>query len=287
MTSNLWRISATVAVGAAGLCTALAAQRNSTVPQPMADSLRPVAVPTPSRGALVDKPAAVMPTVPAGFTVSVYAELQAPRMMVYAPNGDLFVSSPADQQHHRAARCQQRRRLRAARRLRAGRARRRGAAPQAARPAQAARARAGAAAAAAPVNPAVNGPVLGASAPACAPPPAFHTPGPGTLAAPFGMAFNNGYLYVGNTGSLVRYRYTQRRSAGAGRAREAARPARWRPFHAQHRLQPRRHEDVRRRRIAVEQQRRRGLPPRGHPRVQPGRHPAIASTRPASAIRSD
>ena len=36
-----------------------------------------------------------MPIVPAGFTVTTYAELQAPRMMVYAPNGDLFVSSPA------------------------------------------------------------------------------------------------------------------------------------------------------------------------------------------------
>jgi glucose/arabinose dehydrogenase len=52
------------------------------------------------------------------------------------------------------------------------------------------------------------GPILGASAPACAAPPAFNNPGPGELAAPFGMAFNNGYLYVGNTGSLVRYRYT-------------------------------------------------------------------------------
>src|SRR6185503_7935899 len=37
----------------------------------------------------------LMPIVPAGFTVTTYAELQAPRMMVYAPNGDLFVSSPA------------------------------------------------------------------------------------------------------------------------------------------------------------------------------------------------
>jgi hypothetical protein len=36
----------------------------------------------------------VNPSVPAGFTLSVYAELPAPRMMVYAPNGDLFVSSP-------------------------------------------------------------------------------------------------------------------------------------------------------------------------------------------------
>ena len=32
--------------------------------------------------------------------------------------------------------------------------------------------------------------------------------GPGTLAAPFGLAFHDGYLYVGNTASLVRYKYT-------------------------------------------------------------------------------
>jgi glucose/arabinose dehydrogenase len=30
---------------------------------------------------------------------------------------------------------------------------------------------------------------------------------PGTLAAPFGLAFHDGYLYVGNTASLVRYKY--------------------------------------------------------------------------------
>jgi glucose/arabinose dehydrogenase len=48
----------------------------------------------------------------------------------------------------------------------------------------------------------------GAAAPPCAPPPAFAERGPGTLAAPFGMAFHDGYLYVGNTGSIVRYKYT-------------------------------------------------------------------------------
>src|SRR4029453_4528699 len=63
--------------------------------QPMADRLAPGGVARPSRGTLVEKPSALMPMVPAGFTVSVYAELQAPRLMVYAPNGDLFVSSPA------------------------------------------------------------------------------------------------------------------------------------------------------------------------------------------------
>ena len=77
------------------------------------------ASPKPSRPA--PKPEGVTPSVPAGFTVSDYAELQAPRMMVYAPNGDLFVSSPRRQQHHGAARRQQRRRVRGARRLCAGR----------------------------------------------------------------------------------------------------------------------------------------------------------------------
>jgi glucose/arabinose dehydrogenase len=57
------------------------------------------------------------------------------------------------------------------------------------------------------VNLGINGAILGASAPACAQPPAFQ-PGPGTLASPFGLAFNNGYLYVGNTASIVRYKYT-------------------------------------------------------------------------------
>ena len=88
-----YRISAVLAVGAL-FCTVLVAQRNSAVPQPQAGGLPPVAAARPSRGAMVDKPTGVMPTGLAGFTVSVYAELQAPRMMVYAPNGDLFVSSP-------------------------------------------------------------------------------------------------------------------------------------------------------------------------------------------------
>ena len=50
--------------------------------------------------------------------------------------------------------------------------------------------------------------MLGANAPACTPPPDFVQKGPGEISAPFGIAFNNGYLYVGNTASLVRYRYS-------------------------------------------------------------------------------
>jgi len=63
MKSNLCRITATVAVGVAGFVTVLAGQR-TVPPQPMADSLPPVGVARPSFGTLVDKPAAVLPTVP-------------------------------------------------------------------------------------------------------------------------------------------------------------------------------------------------------------------------------
>lgn len=196
----LHRISATLAVGVLALCTVLVAQRPAAPPQPQAQRLPPIGPARPNRGALVDKPAAVTPSVPAGFTVSVYAELQAPRMMVYAPNGDLFVSSPAannitvfrDANNDGVFEA---RSVFAQGEVPAGRG---GGAPPAPAPPRTPP----------PVNPAINGPILGASAPACVPPPPFNNRGPGTLAAPFGMAFHDGYLYVGNTGSLVRYKYS-------------------------------------------------------------------------------
>src|SRR5438477_78760 len=210
--SNLWRISATVAIGVAGFCAVLVGQRPTVPPQPVADRLSPVGVPRPNFGTLVDRPTSVMPTVPAGFTVSVYAELQAPRLMVYAPNGDLFVSSPAANNITV---------LRDANNdgvfeSRSVYAQGEVAPPRGGGPAGGA-ARGGgpgrggpppAPAPAAVPNPEVNGPILGAAAPACVPPPPFANKGPGTLAAPFGMAFHDGYLYVGNTGSIVRYKYT-------------------------------------------------------------------------------
>jgi glucose/arabinose dehydrogenase len=197
-------------------CAFLVAQKNAALPQPRADTLPPVAVPTANRGAMVPKPEGLMPTVPAGFTVSVYAELQAPRMMVYAPNGDLFVSSPAAYTitvfrdanndgvfESRSVYAQ------------GEPPQRRGGGGGGGRPGGG-RPGAGAAGGGPPpppppptgVNPEINGPVLGASAPPCTPPPAFHTPGPGTLTQPFGLAFHDGYLYVGNPGSLIRYKYT-------------------------------------------------------------------------------
>ena len=214
-----------------------------------------------------------MPTVPAGFTVTTYAELQTPRMMVYAPNGDLFVSSPAantivvlrDANNDGTVRSVQRvcrwrysgsrprwTRWRAAtaaggsrRMLRtvdesqraacAGRGSRRRAGRPGAASAQGGARRCSAwwtapggrpddPGGAAPGGgaPRAGGPppqgapgggrggpaVLGANAPACTPPPEFVQKGPGELRAPFGLAFHDGYLYVGNTASLVRYKYS-------------------------------------------------------------------------------
>ena len=262
---RLRRAMAFVALTALPFGGIVLAQKNSAQPQPRADQLPPVNVPSPSRGVIVDKPAEIMPIVPAGFTVSLYAEIQGPRMMVYAPNGDLFVSSPSTntitvlRDANNDGTFEQRGVY-----AQGDPPPARGGGPGQAvgpqRPAPGAQ-----------VNPAQNGPVLGANAPPCTPPPAFHNPGPGTVAAPFGMAFSNGYLYVGNTGSLVRFKYANGDLQGPGRAREAARPARGRPLDPQRHLQPRRHEDVRHGRIAVEQQRGRGLPARGGARVQPGR----------------
>jgi glucose/arabinose dehydrogenase len=146
------------------------------------------------------------PTAPSGFTVTSYADLRAPRMMVYAPNGDLFVSSPGannitvlrdanndgvvDSQSVYAQGDPP--------------APRRGGPP----PGGARAGAPGRGAGGPPPGGRGTPPVLGANAPACAPPPEFAVRGPGTLAAPFGMAFHDGYLYVGNTGSLVRYKYT-------------------------------------------------------------------------------
>src|SRR3954469_23089061 len=83
------------AVAAAITGGVVLAQQNSTAPQPRPAALSPVAPAQPKFGRTVPRPEGTLPKVPDGFTVSVYAELQAPRMMVYAPNGDLFVSSPA------------------------------------------------------------------------------------------------------------------------------------------------------------------------------------------------
>jgi glucose/arabinose dehydrogenase len=72
-------------------------QKNSVQPQPQADKLSQITPPTRGAGGRgpVQTPEGVKPTVPAGFTISTYAEMPSPRIMVYAPNGDLFVASTA------------------------------------------------------------------------------------------------------------------------------------------------------------------------------------------------
>lgn len=198
------RKPAFVVIAFLGMCAIIAAQRSSGPPQPRADRLPAIGAPRPNRGTLVEKPAGAMPMVPAGFTVSVYAEMRAPRMMVFAPNGDLFVSSPATNSIT-VLRDANNDGVFEARGVYAGTPPADAAAPAA--PAGGQRA-AAPPPAAQPVNPTVNGPLLGASAPACTPPPPFNNRGPGTVAAPFGLAFHDGYLYVGNTGSIVRFKYT-------------------------------------------------------------------------------
>ncbi|HZM94113.1 MAG TPA: sorbosone dehydrogenase family protein [Vicinamibacterales bacterium] len=195
-------------VGAFMLATSvLIAQQNTAVPQPRANALPAPGAASPKPSRSVARPEGMAPKAPSGFTVTSYADLRAPRMMVYAPNGDLFVSSPGannitilrdtnndgviDSQSVYAE----------------------GAPPppRGGGPPPAAPRAGGPGRGAAPPPPGGGRgapPVLGANAPACMAPPEFAVRGPGTLQAPFGLAFHDGYLYVGNTGSLVRYKYT-------------------------------------------------------------------------------
>jgi glucose/arabinose dehydrogenase len=184
----------------------LAAQQNTVVPQPRANALPAPGGASPKPSRAVARPEGMMPKAAAGFTVTPYADLRSPRMMAYAPNGDLFVSSPGannitilrDANNDGVVDSQSVYAQGAPPPPRGG-----------GPPPAGARAGAPARGAAAPPPPGRGAPpVLGANAPACVPPPDFAVRGPGTLQAPFGLAFHDGYLYVGNTASLVRYKYT-------------------------------------------------------------------------------
>src|SRR5687768_15583877 len=236
-----------VTIASAGVL--VVAQQNSAVPQPRADALPAPGTGSPKVSRTVPKPDGLMPTVPAGFTVTTYAELPAPRMMAYAPNGDLFVSSPASNTIVVLRDVNNDGTFEACSVFAAGPAPGAGRGGGAAAPPPAvppgcpgaltnpnvppAPAQTAAPAGPPPAAPQrqggaapgggqrAGGPppqapgggrggpsILGANAPACTPPPDFVQKGPGEISAPFGIAFNNGYLYVGNTASLVRYRYT-------------------------------------------------------------------------------
>ena len=187
----------------------LVAQQNTTVPQPRAGALPAPATASPKPSRAVSRPEGMSPKAANGFTVTMAADLRAPRMMVYAPNGDLFVSSPGannitvlrDANNDGVFESQSVYAQGAPPAPRGG-----GPPPN---PAGGQRAGGQGRAAGPPPGPGRGAPpVLGADAPACTPPPDFAVKGPGTLAAPFGLAFHDGYLYVGNTASLVRYKYT-------------------------------------------------------------------------------
>jgi glucose/arabinose dehydrogenase len=157
--------------------------------QPVADKLPAPGRGAPNPGRNVPKPDGADLKVPAGFTISVYAEnLPSVRNMEYSPNGDLFVSSfqagtitilrdgkTVGTFAQRAA---------APAGGGAGRGGPRGPAP---------------AAAAAPVSTA-------AAAIPCT--NTELTAGTVGIGNPQGIAFHAGYLYVANADSIVRYKYT-------------------------------------------------------------------------------
>src|SRR3954471_19194551 len=94
--ARVWPLLFIGCLAVTGLASALVgAQQNSVHPQPRAAELPGPAKATANQNRRVPQPEGTLPKVPAGFSVASYAELRGPRMMVFAPNGDLFVSSPS------------------------------------------------------------------------------------------------------------------------------------------------------------------------------------------------
>jgi len=183
--------------GAELASTLVRAQQNAVHPQPRAEELPSPSQATANQNRRVSQPEGILPKVPAGFSVASYAELRGPRMMVYAPNGDLFVSSPSTNSIFV---------LRDANND--GVFESRGVfadgttAPAPALPPPVPDGRP------APVLGVLEGPQsLVANPRACTPPPDYQRRGPGGLRLPFGLAFHGDYLYVGNTDSIVRFEY--------------------------------------------------------------------------------
>lgn len=187
-------------VTCAQLSGALAgAQQNSVHPQPRADQLPSPTPATANQSRRVTQPEGTLPTVPAGFSVASYAEMRGPRVMVYAPNGDLFVSSPSTNSIFV---------LRDANNDGVFESRGVFADGTTAPPPPSAPPPATTAGRPAPVLGVLEGPQsLIPNPPACTPPPDYQHRGPGGLRLPFGLAFNGGYLYVANTDSIVRFEY--------------------------------------------------------------------------------
>ena len=188
-----------VGVGVGIATTTALGQQNTDHPQPRANALPSPQPATANGSQRIVRPDGVLPTVPGGFSVASYAELRGPRMMVYAPNGDLFVSSPTantifvlrDADHDGVFE---------ARGVFADGDTTPAPAPPPVPASQSGRP--------APRLGILEGPqALIPNPPACTPPPDYVRRGPGGLRLPFGLAFHGDYLYVGNTDSLVRFDY--------------------------------------------------------------------------------
>jgi len=176
-------------IGVAGISLVLIAQN----PQPQINKLPAPGRGSPNAGRNVPMPADAKLTVPAGFSVTTYADMiPGARYITVAPNGDLFVSSFA-QSTITVLRDANNDGVPEMRSVYA---------TLTATPAQAAggaRGPAGRGAAAAPTDPAT------AAVPCTKQTIAAGTAG---IRQPQGMAFHNGYLYIANTDSIVRYKYT-------------------------------------------------------------------------------
>lgn len=158
-------------------------------PQPQANKLDAISAAKPNQGRNVPKPEGASLKVPTGFTISDYAtDLPTARYVTVAPNGDLFVSSfqgstiTVLRDTKKSGKPD----------MRAVFAQRDAAAPAGARGAPPAAAPAPTSTAAAAI------PCTNTTLPA----------GAVGIQQPQGMAFHNGYLYVANTNSIVRYKYT-------------------------------------------------------------------------------
>src|SRR5437867_2361766 len=184
---NRSRILKLLCLGTACVSLGLLAQQNlPLLPAP--------SEPRPNFGRVVDKPEGALPKAPAGFTVELYADnLPNARMMEFSSNGDLFVSQPS-QNMVTILRDTNKDGLPDARFTFA-----QGPPPAAGRGG-------GAPGGGAPGAPGGGG--RGAA------------PNPNTaeMLQPFGLAFHDGYLYVGNTNSIVRYKYTPGDTKASGPA---------------------------------------------------------------------
>jgi glucose/arabinose dehydrogenase len=156
-------------------------------------ALVPPTEPRPNFGSVVGRPDGAMPKVPAGFSVELYADnVPGARIMEFASNGDLFVAQTAQnaimilRDTNKDGKPDERFTY----------AQGPAPAPRGAPPAGGG---AGGGRGAGPGGPGGRGP----------------TP-PAELLQPFGLAFQQDYLYVGNTNSLVRYKYTPGDTKAAG-----------------------------------------------------------------------